>query len=79
MLADALHEAGGALLLIVEAEERITAAEEAAGRREARYMDAEVRLNSLLAATEAHARSASPGLLRRLALWMGRLLQRALG
>ena len=53
VLADALHEAGGALLLIVEAEERITAAEEAAGRREARYMDAEVRLTGLLFEVEA--------------------------
>jgi hypothetical protein len=53
MLADALQGAAGALLLIVEAEERIEAAEAAAGRRETRYLAAEERLSALVARLEA--------------------------
>ncbi len=53
LLAEALHEAAGALLLIVEAEERIRAAEDAAAARELRYMAAEARLSELLARVSA--------------------------
>lgn len=55
LMAVAAQEMGAGLVLAIEAEERITAAEDAAARRELRYMDAEVRLSRLLAEVEARA------------------------